>query len=211
MKLSRIKNNPDNPRLIRDAKFEQLKRSIVEFPEMLSLRPLIVDERGFALGGNMRHLALKEILKTDFKETFPENFSDSQRAYRRRCYDALRSGVLLDEWVLSASALTEEQKREFIVKDNLGYGEWDFDRLANEWLEIDLTNWGLDIPELTNPVEIDIENFFNQIEPDAAANGATSKNQIVLKYTAEEFQLVKDGLAKISTSPAQAVWSLLGL
>lgn len=118
IKLSSIKNNPNNPRTIDKDKLEKLKKSIKAFERMLELRPMVVDENNVLLGGNMRKRALKELGYTEI----PEN------------------------WVVKASDLTEEQKNEFIIKDNVGFGSWDWETLANEWDAEQLEDWGLDIP-----------------------------------------------------------------
>ncbi|TXH45720.1 MAG: hypothetical protein E6Q97_31005 [Desulfurellales bacterium] len=117
MKLSAIKSNPKNPRLIRDEKFDRLKKSLESFPQMMELRPIVVDADGVILGGNMRYQALKALGKSEIP----------------------------DEWVKRANELTEEQKREFIIKDNAGFGEWDWDLIANEWDDLPLSDWGLDV------------------------------------------------------------------
>lgn len=114
VKLKEIKPNPNNPRYIRDDKFEKLKKSITDFPQMLTLKPLVVDEDMVVLGGNMRLKALTEL------------------------------GIKEVE-VIKASELTPEQKAEFIIKDNVGFGEWDWDMLANEWDNQLLEDWGLDV------------------------------------------------------------------
>ena len=119
MKLSEIKAKPNNPRVIRDDKFEKLKNSIESFPQMLALRPIVVDTDGIILGGNMRLRALQDL---GYKE-------------------------IPDEWVKRADELTEEQKREFIIKDNVGFGQWEWDMLANEWDSEQLSEWGLDMPD----------------------------------------------------------------
>lgn len=129
MKITEIKPNPNNPRIIKDDKFKKLVKSIKDFPQMLELRPIVIDENNVVLGGNMRLKA---------------------------CIEA----GLTDVPVKQADDLTEEQKKEFIVKDNVGYGEWDWDALANEW-DIDLLNeWGLDLPDL------DIKDTFIEAEED---------------------------------------------
>ena len=115
VKINSIKTNPRNPRLIKDDKFKKLVNSIKEFPQMLELRPIVVDENNIILGGNMRH---KACIEAGLKEVF----------------------------IVQAKDLTEEQKDEFIVKDNLGFGEWDWDILANEWDTDKLEDWGLDLP-----------------------------------------------------------------
>jgi len=118
-KLSSIKPNPSNPRIIKDERFERLKQSITDFPQMMELRPMIVDESNTLLGGNMRFKALQDL---GYKE-------------------------IPDNWIKKASELTEEQKKEFIIKDNVGFGEWEWEQLANEWDVEQLTEWGLDIPD----------------------------------------------------------------
>jgi len=115
VKLSKVKNNPNNPRLIKDDKFKKLVNSIKEFPEMLEIRPIVVNDEMIVLGGNMRLKACKE---AGLKEVF----------------------------VINAAELTEEQQREFIIKDNSGFGEWDWDMIANEWDTDQLEEWGIDIP-----------------------------------------------------------------
>jgi DNA modification methylase len=116
VKISKVKGNPSNPRIIKNDKFKKLVKSIKEFPEMLKLRPIVVDEDFMVLGGNMRLKASKE-------------------------------AGLSEVWIEVAEGLTEEQKKEFIVKDNVGFGEWEWDMLANEWDSVQLAEWGLDVWE----------------------------------------------------------------
>ena len=115
MLINEIKPNPNNPRLIKDHKFKQLVKSIQDFPQMLELRPIVIDENNMVLGGNMRLKA---------------------------CIEA----GLTDVPIKQAKDLTEEQKKEFMVKDNVGFGEWDWDLLANEFDTEEIGEWGLDIP-----------------------------------------------------------------
>jgi len=119
VKLSTLRINPDNPRLIKDEKFEKLCSSVKDFPKMMSLRPIVVDSDGMILGGNMRYLALDHL------------------GYRE----------IPDEWIKRAEELTEEERRRFIIEDNVSFGEWDFDILASDWDIEDLNEWGLDFPE----------------------------------------------------------------
>jgi DNA modification methylase len=125
MKLKDIKPNPNNPRVLRDDKFQKLKQSITEFPKMLSLRPMVIDENNVVLGGNMRLRALQELGFTDVEEA----------------------------WVKRSSDLTEDEKRRFIIADNVAFGEWDWDTLANDWEVVDLEAWGLEIPQFENETE----------------------------------------------------------
>jgi hypothetical protein len=112
--INTVKANPNNPRIIKDDKFAKLVKSINEFPQMLNLRPIVVNDDMVVLGGNMRLKACKE-------------------------------AGLKEIPIIKASELTEQQQKEFIVKDNVGYGEWDWDDLANNWDAEELTEWGLDV------------------------------------------------------------------
>ena len=125
MKLKDIKPNPNNPRVLRDEKFQKLKQSITEFPKMLSLRPMVIDENNVVLGGNMRLRALQELGFTNVEEA----------------------------WVKRSSDLTEDEKKRFIIADNVAFGEWDWDTLANDWDVVDLEAWGLEIPQFDNEAE----------------------------------------------------------
>lgn len=108
--------NPNNPRTIKDEKFKKLIKSIKEFPEMLEVRPIVVDNDMIVLGGNMR---LKACLEAGLKEVPIIRFND----------------------------LSEEKKKEFIVKDNVGYGEWDYELLLEDWTKEQLVDWGMDLPK----------------------------------------------------------------
>lgn len=136
--IREIKPNTNNPRIIKDDKFRKLVKSIKEFPEMLELRPIVVDSDMIVLGGNMRLKA---------------------------CIEA----GLTEVPILIADQLTEEQKKEFIVKDNVGFGEWDWDLLANEWDTDLLEEWGLDITGFdTDEVLEAEEDDFDTTPPEEA-------------------------------------------
>jgi hypothetical protein len=110
---------------------------------------------------------------------------------------------LKDVPVKQAKELTEDQKKEFIVKDNVGYGEWDWDDLANNWDEQLLTEWGLDIPNF------DSGGFADQ-NKELSLDDVSDSMTITLKYTEDEYHLVKEQLHKIAATPEQAIWKLLG-
>ena len=112
-KLSEVKLNPNNPRLIKDDNFKKLVQSIKEFPEMLDIRPIVVNADMVILGGNMRFKACKE-------------------------------AGLKEVPIIIANNLTEEQQREFLIKDNVSGGEWDWSLLA-EWDTEQLEEWGLEV------------------------------------------------------------------
>jgi DNA modification methylase len=127
--ISKVKANPNNPRIIKDEKFKKLVKSIQEFPQMLEIRPIVVNEEMIVLGGNMR---LKACQEAGLKEVH----------------------------IIKATDLTEEQQKEFIIKDNVGFGEWDWNDLANNWDSDKLEEWGLDIPGFEGKVlEAEEDNF----------------------------------------------------
>ena len=156
VKISEVKTNPKNPRLIKDDKFKKLVKSIQEFPQMLELRPIVVDENNIVLGGNMRLKACKE---AGMKEVY----------------------------IVRAENLTELQKDEFIVKDNVGFGEWDWDMLANEWDAELLNDWGLFVPEMPTEVDysiLDDEDLDNELSD--MADGV--KKAIQIEFEAEHYE-----------------------
>ena len=129
MKLSQIKSNPNNPRIIKDDKFKKLCNSIKALPKMMELRPIIVDDNFIVQGGNMRLKALNELGYKDIPDT----------------------------WVKQAKDFSEKELKEFIIKDNVGFGEWEWDELANNWDAYELEDWGLDIPNFKKEDYEDIE------------------------------------------------------
>lgn len=141
MKLKDIKPNSKNPRLIKDDKFKKLVQSIKDFPAMMSLRPIVVNSEMMILGGNMRYKACQE----------------------------LKMKEIPDEWVKIAAQLTEDEEKRFIIEDNVGFGEWDYDILVNEWDVDELAEWGMEIDmekidKMQDGEEIEIEQSV-QIEP----------------------------------------------
>lgn len=120
--VKEIKETPNNPRFIKDAKFKKLVKSIKEFPQMLEIRPIVVDETMTILGGNMRLRACK-------------------------------AAGLFDIPIYIQKGLSDAEKREFIIKDNSGFGEWDWDILANEWDAKQLIDWGVDLPVFDLPID----------------------------------------------------------
>ena len=132
VKIAEVRPNENNPRFIKDHKFKKLVTSIKEFPEMLMLRPIVVNNEMVVLGGNMRLKACKE-------------------------------AGLKEVWILKAEELTEAQQREFIVKDNVGFGEWDWDLLANEWNQSQLDDWGLEL-NIGEKIDLMKENEDLEIE-----------------------------------------------
>jgi DNA modification methylase len=137
IKLSTLKPNPNNPRIIKDAKFEKLCKSITDFPKMMELRPIVVDHENVILGGNMRLRALQHL---GYKE-------------------------IPIEWLRKAIELTEDEKKQFIIKDNSNFGEWDWEVL-NDWDKELLSDWGLDLPDFDEPVNLEAqEDDFDTTPP----------------------------------------------
>jgi hypothetical protein len=170
--IKKIKPNPRNPRTISRDKYAKLKTSLQTFPDMLNKRPLIVvsDHDGtYMVLGG--NMRLKAAKELGLTEL---------------------PVILADDW-------TPEQCAEFLVKDNVSYGDWDHEQLANEWDEIQLEAWGLDLP-------VNTEENGPQIEADQDKQ----TNTITLEYTADDYARVKSQLAKIASTPEQAVWVLLG-
>jgi hypothetical protein len=114
VKINAIKNNPKNPRLCKDDKFKKLVKSIKEFPEMETVRPIVVNKDMIILGGNMRY---KAMIECGYKEV----------------------NVEVVDW-------SEQKQNEFIIKDNVGFGEWEWDEIANSWDMEQLEDWGMDLP-----------------------------------------------------------------
>lgn len=166
MKLSKIKANPSNPRIIRDEKFKKLIKSLQEFPEMMEKRPMVcvtdVDGMLYPLGGNMRLRAIKEL---GYKE-------------------------IPDAWIMLADDWSEEKRKEFTIKDNVGFGEWDWDELANSWDSETLSDWGVDVPGWeTDQIQLPSDE---QKEPDNFEGMI-----VVLKIKHETFPIVKEQIEKI--------------
>jgi arsenate reductase-like glutaredoxin family protein len=146
--IKKLKLNPNNPRVIKDYKFKKLVKSIQEFPQMLEIRPIIVNDDMVIIGGNMRYRAAIEL------------------GYKK---------VPVSKVV----GLTEEQQKEFTIKDNLSYGEWDYDILANEWDAEKLDDWGADMPEIKIEDINDSEDD-NERSPKATDDGYSTFELIML-------------------------------
>jgi len=150
--IAKIFSNPVNPRTIKEDKFRKLVKSIKEFPEMLKLRPIVVNNEYGILGGNMRYNACKEL-------------------------------GLKDVWIIKADNLTEKQMEQFVIKDNVGFGEWDWDILANTWKPEELKEWGLDVWQPEEEVDYSI------LDDDDLADDLSDMQNGVKKAIQIEFNL----------------------
>ena len=173
VKISEVKLNPNNPRIIKDDKFAKLVKSIQELPQMLEIRPIVVNADMVVLGGNMRLKACKE-------------------------------AGLKEVPIIIADNLSEEQQREFLIKDNVSGGEWDFEMLANEWDVDELNEWGLEVPTFATDVdyseknkELDLNDFEDQ------------KYTIKLEYSEEDYNLVKERLQDLGQTAEKILYNAL--
>jgi hypothetical protein len=174
VKIGEVKVNPNNPRLIRDDKFAKLVQSIKDLPQMLDIRPIVVNTDMVVLGGNMRLKACKE-------------------------------AGLKEVPIIIADNLTEDQQREFLIKDNVSGGEWDWTIIQSEWNAEQLSEWGLDVWQPNNNINLD--EFFDD-------NGDTEKEakfKIILEYTEEEYNEVNEAFKSHSGSKENVIFKLLGL
>jgi hypothetical protein len=163
VKINTVKSNPNNPRIIKDAKFQKLVQSLKDFPEMLEKRPIVVDENMIVLGGNMR---LKASVEAGLKQV----------------------------WIDVAEGWTEEQKKEFVIKDNASYGEWDWDILANEWEPELLIDWGVDVWQPAEEPDysiLDDEDLSEQLEDMKGGVRKAIQIEFELEHYQEAFDLVK--------------------
>jgi ParB-like chromosome segregation protein Spo0J len=156
VKIGSIKTNPNNPRVIKDDKFKKLVQSVKDFPQMLDIRPIVVNDDMIVLGGNMR---LKACIEAGIKEVS----------------------------IIKASELTPEQQNEFIIKDNVGFGEWNWDDLANDWNAEKLTEWGLDVWQ--EPTNVDY-SILDEENVEAQLNEMTNgvKKAIQIEFEAEHHE-----------------------
>jgi hypothetical protein len=162
-KISKVKPNPNNPRIIKDDKFEKLVRSIKEFPKMLEIRPIVVNDDMIVLGGNMRLKACKE-------------------------------AGLKEVPIIKASDLTEDEQKQFIIKDNVSGGEWDWEALAADWNAEELEEWGLDVWQQPTEVDysiLDDDDVSEQLEDMTSGVKKAIQIEFEAEHYNEAYELVK--------------------
>jgi len=160
--INKIKLNPNNPRLIKDDKFAKLVQSIKDFPEMLEIRPIVVNDDMIILGGNMRFKACKE-------------------------------AGLKEVSIIKVSGLSEEKQREFLIKDNVSGGEWDW-QLLNDWNELELEEWGLEVWQKPADVDysiLDEDDVSEQLEQMTDGVKKAIQIEFEAEHYEEAYQLVK--------------------
>ena len=159
VKLSQVKVNKANPRSIRESKLNLLCERLLVFPKMISIRPVVVDDKMIVLGGNMRVTALNRIAGMSFQQI--SEIIGATKNYQRLSQPEKEQ--LLKSWqewleaptveIVKASSLSEAEKKEFVIADNASFGEWDYDKLANEWDADDLNSWGVDVWKPEPPMQ----------------------------------------------------------
>lgn len=152
MKLSSIKKNPDNPQTIKDVDFKKLVKSIKEFPKMMELRPLIIDDNNIIIGGNKRYDALIHL-----------------------GYDEVPNN-----WIKKASKLTKDEIQRFIIADNVNFGEWDYEKLKNQFDKDHLNYWGIDLPDYDRK-ELEMSTY--QLKP-------YKKTHILISFNPDDFNKI---------------------
>jgi hypothetical protein len=159
MMVKDILPNPSNPRVIKKEQLNKLKKSITDFPDMLSLRPLVIDENNIVVGGNMRLRALTEL-------------------------------KILEAPYIKVFDLDDEKRKEFLIKDNLSYGDWDWDSIQEDWNITDIQDWGLEIPSWVN--DDDVEPEFDKDEMDYTMNRYIQGKikQIICYFSPEQYERV---------------------
>jgi len=172
-KIKEVKSNPQNPRICKDDKFLKLVQSIKDFPEMLNIRPIVVNKDMMVLGGNMRLKA---------------------------CVEA----GLVEVPIIIADNLTKEQEKEFLIKDNVGFGDWDWDILANEWDTEKLEEWGLSLPVYFNDSD-ELGTDFNLPEGDKAPF-----QQMTFTLADEQAEQIKNAIADIKQTEEYKYCETLG-
>lgn len=208
IKLSQITENAGNPRTITEEKFKKLVKSLLVFPRMLSLRPIVVDSQMNVLGGNMRLRALKHIVTMD-KDTLRFTIANDETSkFTKGEADAL-IGYWMD-WrkspvvsIINANDLTERQKKEFVIKDNVGFGDWDTDMLANEWDTDALKDWGMEDWQLEGKNPAEEENGGQTI-----ILIITTRERLLLLSTSHRMEIFPSVTATI---PARQILSFLQL
>lgn len=178
-KLTQIKVNNENPRTITSDKLNKLTNSLLVFPKMLSIRPIVVDDKMVALGGNMRLQALKNIAKMT-PEELGERLATIADYLKKDAGEKENIARHWEAWlhapvveIIKASDLTEDERKQFIIKDNVAFGSWDYDMLANKFDEKLLNDWGMDVWEM--------HSFGDGVEPTAEVESVANTSVVEVK------------------------------
>ncbi len=188
VKIESVKSTLNNPRIIKEKKFQELVKSIEELPSMSGMKPIMVDELNVVIAGNQRLAAYKslkwdEVPITIFTREYAEEAN--KKSIKPKSY--------------------EDQCAEMVIKDNLHAGEWDWDVLANEWKAEDLGEWGLTV---WNPTDIDLDQFFEE-NKNIETDRKTTK--LVFEYSDDEYEKVIHKIKELGNNKEAVLYKLLGL
>ena len=208
--LSQLRVNEANPRTISKEKFDKLVNSLLVLPKMLNLRPITIDDLYTILGGNMRYRALVAIenMTTDelaqrlSEQRDYQNKTDAERVALVKYWDSWRENPTAP--IVRASELSEQERKEFIIKDNVGYGAWNMDMLANEWDNEDLDAWGVDVWQ---PLE------FEENEDNDASAPIKNKNttRLTIDLNTDVYVKVVNALEAFNPDLSIAIVEALGI
>lgn len=206
MPLAKIKANQQNPRVISESKLKKLINSLLVFPKMMSLRPITLDDNGYVLGGNMRLTALGRIAQMTWEEL--QSLLESLPEFNE-----LPDGghAVLEFWetflskpqaeVQYASQLTDSEKKQFIIKDNVSFGDWDYDELEN-WDAAQLEDWGVDtlLPDFGSsektgggnlPPELEGQDLMPETLEKIEGEDRTAMQRVIICYYEKDAEKMK--------------------
>ncbi len=219
MLLSKLQNNPSNPRTLSEVDFKKLLNKILVYPRLLEKNKITFDSEqdNVILGGNMRFKTLSHIIKEFANKDISKAIKQAQTALGVDNKDLLNESVdifsdiidskaIPDEWTQDAKGLTAEEKEAFVIIDNVSDGKWDFDILANEW-DIDTYDWGLVDWKVEDGNEVDYSDKNNEY----SENDFEDKSILKLEFTLDIYELVKTELYKHGQTPEAAICKLLNI
>lgn len=207
VKLSQVAANSDNPRTITQEKLDSLVLSILVLPKMLELRPVVVDSAMCALGGNMRLSALNRIASMESSKLFDilssdDDFNEKTESERQKHLDwwaTWRNEPYC--FIVRADSLTESEKRQFIVKDNLSFGAWDWQKLTREFSPLKLQKWGMDgVPNFRGLNNPDINNASSEAV-DAQSESFVEDGAVGTSFIDQEFSNLPPELTGVDIEP----------
>jgi hypothetical protein len=223
MKLKDLKTNAKNPRILKDARFKKLLNKVLCYPNLLSKNKLTYDSSDVntVLGGNQRLATLNYIVKSISTKQLEDSVKAAQKALGLENELLLNNSIAIfteiketksipSDWVQDVQGLSEDEKQAFILIDNLNDGEWNLELIANEWQNVDATEWGLiswDANIHNDFEDQDYSDKNNEFEDNDFEDNAA----ITLNFNLETYELVKNELLKHGQSNEDAICNLLGI
>lgn len=214
--LKKIKANQQNPRIISESRLQKLINSLLVFPRMLSLRPIVIEGGAIILGGNMRLTALSRIAQMNEEEvltrleSLPEynDLPDGGAAVREYWSEFLNKP---QTEVVIADDLSEDEKKQFIIKDNVSFGDWDYDELE-KWDSVKLEEWGVDmlLPDGFEKIEGEGSQQKDPTNSELDVDGFGDKIKMTLEFSLEEHAFVQQSLHREDMTKEEVLLKLLG-